>query len=116
MEVPKMMRYATPAGRIRKGVPILATLSPDEKHNVAMLCLFRCRQRDPMNTLHQSIAVFGKVQAPSITNAKPMVRKDAVDSGLPLEEILQWLPAYDDRRTILARDSLASVEGFRMSI
>jgi hypothetical protein len=36
MEVRKMMRYETNAGRIRRGVPIFVTFSPDEKHNVCI--------------------------------------------------------------------------------
>ena len=34
MEVRKLMRYETNAGRIRRGAPIFVTFSPDEKHNV----------------------------------------------------------------------------------
>jgi hypothetical protein len=36
MEVRKMMRFDTRAGRIRRGVPIFATWSPDEKRNALM--------------------------------------------------------------------------------
>ena len=32
------------------------------------------------------------------------------------QEILDLLPTYDERRTILARDGLASVEGFRLAV
>jgi len=41
MEVRKLMRYETNAGRIRRGVPIFVTFSPDEKHNVLMLRFHR---------------------------------------------------------------------------
>ena len=43
MEVRKMMRFEANAGRIRRGVPIFVTFSPDEKHNVLMLRLHRSR-------------------------------------------------------------------------
>ena len=51
MEVRKLMRYDTNAGRIRRGVPIFVTFSPDEKHNVLMLRLHRSRKNDPMHNL-----------------------------------------------------------------
>ena len=38
-QVRKLMRFATHAGRIRRGVPIFVTFSPDEKHNLLMLRL-----------------------------------------------------------------------------
>ena len=47
MEVRKVMRYDTHAGRIRRGVPIFITFSPDEKQNVLMLRLTRSRKSDP---------------------------------------------------------------------
>ena len=45
-EVRKLMRYETNAGRIRRGVPIFITLSPDEKQNVLMLRMHRSRRND----------------------------------------------------------------------
>ena len=44
------------------------------------------------------------------------VDMDYVGLGFSLEDMRDWLPDYDDRRTLLARDGLASVEGFRLSI
>ena len=41
---------------------------------------------------------------------------DAETLRLKKEDLLAYLPAYDDRRAILASDSLASVEGFRLSV
>ena len=104
-----MMRYATHAGRSMKGVPIFITWSPDEKHNTLMLRLARSRRRDPLNRLDEVGAKFGQLYEPSITN-------DDVDLRLQEQDILDFLPAYDDRRAILARDSLASVDGFRLCI
>ena len=48
-EVRKLMRCDTHAGRIRRGVPIFVTWSPDEKHSVLMLRLSRSRASDPVN-------------------------------------------------------------------
>ena len=104
-----MMRFATHAGRLTKGVPIFVTWSPDEKHNVLMLRLSRTRRNDPLNRLDKVAAKFGGLYEPSITN-------DAETLRLEKEDLLDYLPAYDDRRAILARDSLASVEGFRLSV
>ena len=36
--------------------------------------------------------------------------------GVPVEDIISSLPTYDERRLLLARDSLASVDGFKMLI
>ncbi len=49
MEVRKMMRFQTHAGRIRRGVPIFLTFSPDEKHNIFMLRFYRARENDPIH-------------------------------------------------------------------
>ena len=109
MAIRKTMRFATHAGRLTKGVPIFVTWSPDEKHNVLMLRLSRTRRNDPLNRLDKVAANFGGLYEPSITN-------DAETLRLKKEDLLDYLPAYDDRRAILARDSLASVEGFRLSV
>ena len=39
-EIRKLMRYATNAGRIRRGVPIFVTFSPGEKHNMLIQMLY----------------------------------------------------------------------------
>ena len=120
MEIRKIMRYATHAGRIRRGVPIFVTWSPDEKHNVLMLRLSRARRNDPLrqenrnsaNTksrMTQNALQIGELYKPSITN-------DDVELRLRRQDILDLLPTYDERRTILARDGLASVEGFRLAV
>ena len=102
MEIRKIMRYATHAGRIRRGVPIFVTWSPDEKHNALMMRLSCSCVRDPLNQLDEVSQKFGGIDQPSIT--------------LSAEEIAGLLPEYDDRRAMLARDGLASVEGVRLSI
>ena len=59
MEVRKLMRYETNAGRIRRGVPLFVTFSPDEKHNVLMLRMHRSRENDPIHKLDPKSRVFG---------------------------------------------------------
>lgn len=36
--------------------------------------------------------------------------------GVTAQEMLAWLPSYEERRAILSRDGLSSVDGFRISI
>ena len=108
-EVRKLMRYQTHACRIRRGVPIFITISPDEKHNMLMLRLSRTRKSDPVNKIDNLSAQFGGLRTPQID-------ADFASFGLPLEALLELVPTYDDRRAMIARDSLASVDGFRLWI
>ena len=66
-----MMRFETNAGRIRRGVPIFITFSPDEKHNVLMLRLHRSRANDPIHKLDKKNKQFG-------TRAMPNMDEDYV--------------------------------------
>ena len=103
------MRYDTHAGCSRRGVPIFVTWSPAEKHNVLMLRLSRSRASDPVNEFDVLSQKYGALDQPSVDC-------DYVGLGFSLEDMMDWLPDYDDRRTLLARDGLGSVEGFRLSI
>ena len=105
------MRFDTHAMRVRYGVPIFVTFTPDEGHNLIMLRLSRTRRNDPV--LSGSESVRGRKV--SGRRDPPLGRelKDDVVLGIPADAWKQWLPAHDERRTILARDSLASVDGFR---
>ena len=100
-------RYTTNAGRVRRGVPIFVTFSPDEKHNMLMLRLSRCRQKDPVNLVDPLSRTFGG-------RLEPELGRDFVELNIPLKDLLGRVPAYDDRRAMLARDPLASVDGFRV--
>ena len=103
------MRYETNAGRTRRGVPIFITFSPDEKQNVLMLRMHRSRRNDPVHLLEPHNQQFG-------TRLWPAMDDDNFYVDYSLEEILNWLPEHDDRRAIIARDGLASVDGFRITI
>ena len=46
-EVRRVMRFEIQGYRIRYGVPIFVTFSPDEAHNMLMVRLSRTRQKDP---------------------------------------------------------------------
>jgi hypothetical protein len=108
MEVRKITRFKTHAGRIRRGVPIFVTWSPDEKHNVLMIRMHRARANDPIHTMDQVEEIR--------TKAPTSMDQDSVTMAIPAEDVEKWLPNYDDRRAILARDGLASVDGFRTGI
>jgi hypothetical protein len=45
-----------------------------------------------------------------------MPKEEDVILSIPVEDIVNSLPSYDDRRAMLARDPLASVDGFRMLV
>ena len=119
MEVRKIMLYATHAGRIRRGVLISFTVSPDEKHNTIMLRLSRVRRKDPVNSLDATATAFGGLKTLSIASANSALLTDEesdIIMDIPLEDLLKKLPTYDERRAILARDGLASVDGFKLTI
>ena len=42
--------------------------------------------------------------------------EDDIFLNIPIEKLQDHVPSYDDRRTMLARDSLASVDGFRIIV
>ena len=109
MEIRKLMRYQTHAARIRRGVPIFLTFSPDEKHNMLMLRLHRARKHDPVYEIDSANLQYGNREKPSLDN-------DYVDASLSIEDLKNMLPTYDDRRAIMARNPLASVDGFWFTV
>jgi hypothetical protein len=101
VEVRKMMRFDTRAGRIRRGVPIFVTWSPDEKCNVLMIRMHRARANDPMD---RKMKRFGR-------RLQLSMGQDYVTMAIPAEDVGKWLPNYDDLRAILVRDgSQASMD------
>ena len=107
-ETRRQMRFDTHANRIRYGVPIFVTFSPDEAHNLLMIRLSRTRRKDLVfaknaDPVGQS---FCGRRVPSITTDT----SDEIVWQVPVEA-MQWkaaqLPSYDERRAILANDALA---------
>jgi hypothetical protein len=94
VEVRKMMRFDTRAGRIRRGVPIFVTWSPDEKCNVLVIRMHRARANDPMD---RKMKRFGRMLQLSMG-------QDYVTMAIPTEDVGKWLPNYDDLRAILVLD------------
>ena len=72
-----------------------------------MLRLSRCRQQDPVNLVDPLSRTFGG-------RLEPELGTDFVDLHIPVADLAGRVPAYDDRRAMLARDPLASVDGFRV--
>ena len=72
-----------------------------------MLRLSRCRRKDPVNEVDPLSCMFGG-------RDKPELGKDFVELNLPVEDLVNRVPLYDDRRAMVARDPLASVDGFRV--
>ena len=79
-----------------------------------MVRLSRTRRNDPILT-HGHDETDKKVCG---RNA-PRMDVDQTDDmtfDVPLKDILPWIPSHSERRQILARDSLASTDGFRVLV
>ena len=147
-EVRRLMRFDTNAMRVRYGVPIFVTFSPDEAHNLLMIRLSRTRRNDPVfaegsdpvgrrycgrHAPHlgdfsgasdqYSMDAGGSrrrdiTNRPSCADTSKTTSVDDQDADVimdvPIEDIIDSLPSYDERRRLLARDALASVDGFKM--
>ena len=98
------MRFDTNAMRIRYGVPIFVTFSPDEAHNLLMI------------HLSETLSMLACITPSLVLTVCTMVSRRTTIMGVPVEDIINSLPTYDERRLLLARDSLASVDGFKMLV
>ena len=66
MEVREIMRFDTHAGRVRPGVPLFVTFSPDEKHNMILLRLARSRTSGPCHRADAKNQPFGSGHVPDL--------------------------------------------------
>ena len=105
-EVRTLMRYDTHAFRIVHGVALFVTISPDEKHNLLIIRFSRSRRKDPaVNVKGEEFAKkYGAINEPPL---------DDVLTCLSLKELWERVPAGDKRRSLISRDALACVDGFR---
>jgi hypothetical protein len=112
-ETRRLMRFDTNAHRVRYGTPIFVTWSPDEAHNLLLIRLARTREGDPVfaGGKDASGRKFCSLYAPALNNDL-----GGIEFAMCPAEIRKSLPTYDERRHILARDSLASVDGFRTHV
>ena len=133
-EVRRLMRFDTNAMRVRYGVPIFVTFSPDEAHNLLMVRLSRTRRNDPVfaegsdpvgrrycGRCDPSLGQLPDTTVQNSTTLSDRERGGADQEGdvimdVPIDDIINSLPTYDQRRLLLARDSLASVDGFKMLV
>lgn len=110
-ETRRLMRFDTNAHRIRYGVPIFVTFSQDEAHNLSMIRFSRVRRNDLVlisSSNATGAATFAQRQMPTLCSSKG----NEVWS-VSISDLIASLPDHDARRAILARDSLAAVDGFR---
>ena len=107
-EVRRMMRFEIEGYRIKYGVPIFVTFSPDETHNMLMLRLSRTRRNDPIFVNDRD--EIGKAISSKGFPKLDCDYRDDVYLNIPVSDIESWLPTYEQRRLAMARDSLASVD------
>ena len=79
-----------------------------------MLRLSRTRKKDPvfLNKRDELGSRFGERRQPALGRDF----SDDVYLDVPLEDLRHFLPTHDERRKILARDALATVDGFRVIV
>ena len=95
-------------------MPIFVTFSPHEPNNVLMLRLSRTRRKDPV--FADGRDVVGEQVA---SRHFPTLRSDYTQGlcmDVPVGDLAEYIPSHDDRRIALARDSFASVDGFRILV
>ena len=105
-QVRNTMRHQTHANRICYGTPLFVTFSPSERDTTLMLRLARGRQADP--------ALGADPSKPFPTRDKPGL--DVEFFELDPEALKLRLPEYDERRAMLAKDSVACADGFRVLV
>ena len=106
-EARKRMRFEIQAMRIKYGVPLFITFTPDEAHQLLFIRMSRVRQCDPVRvTSVQQDFPAGDINFP------PLAELGSTTS--PFESQIVLPMSWADRREILARDPLAAVDGFRV--
>ena len=105
-EARKRMRFEIQAMRIRYGVPLFVTFTPDEAHQLLFIRMSRVRRTDPVRS-----ASVGQDFPAGAIDFPSLACKPATNSPLEREFVIPM--AWADRREVLARDPLAAVDGFR---
>jgi len=113
-EIRRLMRFDLQGYRVRYGVPIFVTFSPDEPNNVLMLRLSRTRRNDPVFAENRDI-VGQRLASLHFPTLDGDYAKDLY-MDVPVGDLAEFIPNHDQRRIALARDSLASVDGFRILV
>ena len=108
-EARRQMRFEIQGMRVRYGTPIFVTVTPDEGHQLLYIRLSRHRRSDPIRLVEVGAA------AAAGDRAWPALDADFTCS-LPVECLEPRVPNWEERRRILARDPLATVDGFRVTM
>eukprot|EP00438_Fugacium_kawagutii_P017484 Skav217980 [mRNA] locus=scaffold496:402099:408191:- [translate_table: standard] len=108
-EARKRMRFEIEALRIKFGTPIFVTFSPDEAHQMLYIRMSRARFSDPVRaaSAYQNWDVSDREYPPLDGNYTLPIH---------VETFCRALPTWDQRRQAMARDPLASVDGFRVLV
>ena len=105
------MRYNLQGCRIVRGASVFITISPDEKHNLLMIRLCRVRRNDPIHLTDKLAARFGRKDSPEL------VRGDyEATFNIEMDDLPNLIPTLEERRSLLSRHALASVDGFRIIV
>ena len=107
-EARKRMRFEIQATRIRYGVPLFVTFTPDEAHQLLFVRMTRVRSCDPVRA-----ASIGQDFPAGEMFFPHLGLQDAVAMG-PFEHEFTLPMSWAERREVLARDPLAAVDGFRV--
>ena len=111
-ETRRQMRFDTNALRLRYGVPIFVTFSPDEKHNLLLLRLSRTRRKDPVLLKDVVAAHMGGLHEPKLGKASYRIAEsDEMYLALRPNDLTAIVPDHATRRALIAKDSLCSVDG-----
>ncbi|CAK0846477.1 unnamed protein product [Prorocentrum cordatum] len=113
-EARRVMRFETNALRVRYGVPIFVTFSPDEGHNLLMVRLSRTRRQDPVHKAADDEAQSRLAGGRGWPRVAPDM--EGLQMDLPMAAGEAEVPPWNERRRILARDPMASVDGFRILV
>ena len=108
-EARRQMRFEIQGLRVRYGTPIFVTVTPDEGHQLLYIRLSRHRRSDPIR--------LSEVGAAAAAGDRTWPALDAdFTCSLPVECLQPRVPNWEERRRILARDPLATVDGFRVTM
>ncbi|CAL1148725.1 unnamed protein product [Cladocopium goreaui] len=106
-EARKRMRFEIQAMRIRYGVPLFVTYTPDEAHQLLFVRMTRVQASDPVRAA--SVAQ----DFPAGDMFFPDLGKTSAGTPGPFEYEFTLPMSWAERREVLARDPLAAVDGFR---
>ena len=108
-EARKRMRFEIEALRIKFGTPIFVTFSPDEAHQMLYLRLSRTRGSDPVRgAAAGEHPDAGEIDYPAFGEGHTL--------PIDVRNFCKGLPTWEQRRKTLAREPLASVDGFRVLV